>query len=113
MTKGNIPGIRLSIPRYQEITDSYDFRMGLWRIESLCTHLIEKDPDNYKAKEWFPTRTASPPRVPVKIANICGECTVRLECLSYAITITPEDGIWAGHTAKVIKRMARKIRSKQ
>ncbi len=111
MTTGNIPGKRLSIPLFLDIVNSNSFRLGLWREDALCTFLVDHNPEQYHPEDWF--HTPSPSKVPVKIALVCGECEVRLECLSYAITLKPEDGVWAGHTAKGIKRMARKIRSRE
>lgn len=38
---------------------------------------------------------------------ICAGCPARAECLDYALTIRPRDGVWAGYTADEISDLTR------
>lgn len=37
--------------------------------------------------------------------DICGTCPVRDACLTYALRVRPERGMWAGRTAEDIARL--------
>lgn len=110
-TKGTIPGRKLSVALYQEIKTTREFLEGRWREEASCVVLCHDYPDQHSYEEWFPFHT--PAKVPPKIAAICGECPVRLECLTYAIQILPINGIWAGYSYRGIRRMSAKINARK
>lgn len=55
-----------------------------WRKEALC---IDQNPDIF-----FPE--SAKPNTPAK--RICEMCSVRMECLDYAITTNQQFGIWGG-----------------
>jgi len=38
--------------------------------------------------------------------QVCASCSLRLECLEYALRIEPEEGVWAGYTADEIAVLA-------
>lgn len=38
--------------------------------------------------------------------DVCGGCPVRDTCLAYALRTRPKHGVWAGHTADEIARIA-------
>ena len=101
---------RLSMLKYQIIADSVDFRAGLWRDEAACVSAIRIHPEEYSISDWFPGETHITTKVSPKVAEVCGSCEVRLECLTYAIQTNQPDGIWAGHTRRQIHKMTNKIR---
>ncbi len=110
-TVGAITGTKLSVSLYQEIRGSKEFKEGHWREEASCVILCRDYPDQHSYDEWFPFNT--PSKIPKKIAAICGECPVRLECLTYAIQILPINGIWAGYSYRGIRRMSAKINARK
>jgi len=68
---------------------------GRWADEALCA---QADPD-----AWFPDRNQ---RENIQLAKrICGRCTVRTQCLEYALSGADTwggiaTGIWGGTTAQ-------------
>jgi WhiB family redox-sensing transcriptional regulator len=42
--------------------------------------------------------------------SVCGECTVRMPCLEFALTNREHDGIWGGATEKERRRITRQRR---
>ena len=109
MTKnGIIPGQRLTVEIYQYIVDDPHFTDGLWRDRANCVKMVDDYPEDFAVTDWFPAERGSRPSK--KVIQICHECEVRLACLSYAIQTGQPEGIWAGHLARKIRTMARKIR---
>ena len=104
--------LRLTVTGYHAIRKDDDFRKGKWRDEALCVKICKTNPRDFDPEDWFPktpqgqsARTSVPPA----IKQVCMDCTVRLECLVYAIWTAQPDGIWAGHNAKTIKKLRRRI----
>ena len=99
------PGQKLTVTMFRVITESDEFRSGVWRESSLCVSLTKHNPEHYQPEDWFNWK-----RIPARIVAVCNECPVRLECLSYAIQITPTEGIWGGRSSRAIKKMAHQIK---
>ena len=104
-----LSGVKLTASRYRAILESPDFIGEFWKDDARCTKMMREEPERYKRMDWFPQ--AKPVRVPPKIAEICGACPVRLECLAHAIHgPEPVGGIWGGHTYKGVKKIRRRWR---
>ncbi|MEY4313078.1 MAG: hypothetical protein RLZZ319_587 [Actinomycetota bacterium] len=65
-----------------------------WQADSLCT---QTDPEAFFPEKGGSTRDAK---------RICAECTVRTECLEYALANDERFGIWGG----LSERERRKVR---
>ena len=109
-SSGSRPGKRLSMLKYRIIIDSGDFHNGLWREKAACVVAIKNNPEQYKTSDWFPANTGVTTSISPKVVEVCGSCSVRLECLTYAVQSGQPDGIWAGRTNKQIRKMTSKIR---
>lgn len=73
-----------------------------WQEEANC---IETDPSL-----WFPEKLTKHPTPQIRLAKqICGECTVRAECLRYAIS-TESVGIWGGTDTNERHELMTKLR---
>lgn len=59
-----------------------------WTADALCTQV---DPDVF-----FPET----PEKPDLARKVCAACTVREECLEFALRTRPRHGIWAGTTVR-------------
>lgn len=72
------------------------FQQGLsWQASARCT---EVDPEIF-----FPERGGSS-----KAARaVCGECSVRQECLLYALANREQFGIWGGTSERERRRLRR------
>ena len=56
-----------------------------WMADALCRE--------YPAANWFPERGEDVQR----LKAICGECLVRQECETYAMSLGPQlEGVWGG-----------------
>ncbi|WP_343954258.1 WhiB family transcriptional regulator [Nonomuraea longicatena] len=50
-------------------------------------------------------------RVREKAAKtVCLSCPARAACLSYALAVNPDDGVWAGLTSYQLRRRAARVR---
>ena len=71
-----------------------------WRDHALCRHT---DPELF-----FPVGTTGMALLQIDRAKqVCGECTVRLECLEFSLTTNQDSGIWGGlseEERRVIRR---------
>jgi WhiB family transcriptional regulator, redox-sensing transcriptional regulator len=66
-----------------------------WQVAARC---VEVDPEIF-----FPERGGSS-----KAARaVCNECTVRVECLRYALTNREQFGIWGGTSERERRRLRR------
>jgi hypothetical protein len=79
----------------------------LWNVrldgaECLFDPELHDGPDPLMAIEHSEARAA---REDVA-RDICGMCLVRDACLSYALSVRPERGVWAGRTADEVARLA-------
>ena len=74
-----------------------------WRDHALCR---DTDPELF-----FPVGTTGIALVQIdKARQVCGECTVRSECLEYALDTNQDSGIWGGlseEERRVIRRQRR------
>lgn len=71
-----------------------------WREVARCK---EMDPDLF-----FPVGTTGPALLQIEAAKaVCRTCTVRVECLQYAIDSNQEYGIWGGTTEEERRYMRR------
>jgi WhiB family transcriptional regulator, redox-sensing transcriptional regulator len=74
-----------------------------WRSAGAC---LSADPDLF-----FPISTTGPAEKQIARAKvICSGCTVRLECLEFAMTHDQVYGIWGGTTAEDRQRQRRRKR---
>ena len=71
-----------------------------WRDDALCR---DTDPELF-----FPVGTTGTALVQIeKAKQVCFECTVRVECLDFALTTNQDSGIWGGlseEERRVIRR---------
>ncbi len=67
-----------------------------WRAEGLCAG---RDPDLWFAVGAFEHKQAK---------RICRDCPVQRECLSYAMDLPVDHGIWGGMTERERLRWRRK-----
>lgn len=74
-----------------------------WRDHALCR---DTDPELF-----FPVGTTGIALTQIDRARqVCGECTVRAECLEYALETNQDSGIWGGlseEERRVIRRQRR------
>ena len=62
-----------------------------WRRHALCR---DTDPELF-----FPVGTTGTALTQIERAKqVCGECTVRADCLEFALTTNQDSGIWGGLT---------------
>ena len=57
---------------------------------------------------WFPFRDFYDDSKRRRAIEICGGCSVRTECLAYALPLIELDGIWGGLTADQRRDLRRK-----
>lgn len=75
-----------------------------WRTRAACR---DKDPELF-----FPLATPDTDAGERQVAEaraVCISCTVRVECLRFALATLPGDGIWAGTTADERKTARRHL----
>lgn len=71
-----------------------------WRHESLCR---DTDPDLF-----FPVGTTGQALIQIARAKeVCGECPVSAECLSFALETNQDSGIWGGTSEDERRAMRR------
>lgn len=76
-----------------------------WHKEAQCNGTSNEiffvdSPDGDKTNEWAERTSIA--------KSICKACTVRLECLEYAIDTRQEKGIWGGLTPRERRRVQHK-----
>ena len=74
----------------EQVTD------GHWTKLALCAGHPERG-------AWF----ADDPQSIAKAVAICRVCPVSAECLNYALTTGPSEGVWGGTTPTERRRIAR------
>lgn len=74
------------------LLDAIDARRPAWQAEAACRGA---DP-----ALWFPER--GEPTEPAKA--VCARCPVALPCERYALELDTGHGIWAGQSARNLKR---------
>ena len=71
-----------------------------WRAEALCR---DTDPELF-----FPVGTTGTALTQIERAKqVCGECTVRVDCLDFALSTNQDSGVWGGlseEERRVIRR---------
>ena len=67
-----------------------------WQADSLCT---QTDPEAFFPEKDGSTRDAK---------RICAECTVRAECLEYALANDERFGIWGGLSERERRKFRRR-----
>lgn len=67
-----------------------------WQADSLCT---QTDPEAFFPEKGGSTRDAK---------RICAECTVRTECLEYALANDERFGIWGGLSERERRKYRRR-----
>lgn len=66
-----------------------------WQRDALC-----REPA-YATVTWYPER--GQPTQPAK--DICARCTVRPECLEYALANSDKHGVWGGTSERQRRRL--------
>jgi WhiB family redox-sensing transcriptional regulator len=65
------------------------FSRGGWRDRAAC---LDEDPELF-----FPVGTTGPALDQIALAKaVCAGCSVRLECLEYALQTYQDAGVWGG-----------------
>lgn len=67
-----------------------------WQEDALCA---QTDPEAFFPEKGGSTRDAK---------RICGQCTVRAECLEYALKNDERFGIWGGLSERERRRLRRR-----
>lgn len=68
-----------------------------WASEAKC---LQADPETFFPEKGGSTREAK---------RICGECTVRNECLEYALDHDERFGIWGGLSERERRKLKRMV----
>lgn len=77
-----------------------------WRKYSLCR---DTDPELF-----FPVGTTGQALVQIEEARrVCGECTVREECLQFALETNQDSGIWGGTSEEERRKLRREFVARQ
>jgi WhiB family redox-sensing transcriptional regulator len=72
-----------------------------WRHEAAC---LEQNPELF-----FPTgESESAQRQVLKAKQICHECPVRMACLSWALDLRQDHGVWGGLSAPERRNLLRR-----
>jgi WhiB family redox-sensing transcriptional regulator len=77
-------------------TPTADVTDGSWRLYARCA---ETDPEAFFPGKGESSRSAK---------RVCAGCTVRAECLEYALTYDVRFGIWGGVSERERRRMRRR-----
>jgi len=73
-----------------------------WTELALC--------DNQDTNIWFPETDDPEYAEKVTVAvNLCNSCSVRKECLIYAIRMNEDFGIWGGKTPRQRRKISRDL----
>ena len=67
-----------------------------WQVEALCA---QTDPEAFFPEKGGSTRDAK---------KVCGSCTVRSECLEYALSNDERFGIWGGLSERERRRLRKR-----
>jgi len=71
-----------------------------WRRHAICR---DTDPDLF-----FPVGTTGQALVQIdKAKEVCDQCTVRLECLEFALETNQDSGIWGGTSEEERRKLRR------
>ena len=100
MTAGNRVGGRSVDPDEMDASLSPDHQIPTWMIHARCRM---QTPDDF-----FPSDGVGVDRA----RRICAECSVKVECLEYALTYRIEHGVWGGCSERERRRILRSRRVK-
>ena len=67
-----------------------------WQVDALCA---QTDPEAFFPEKGGSTRDAK---------KVCGSCTVRSECLEYALSNDERFGIWGGLSERERRRLRKR-----
>ena len=71
-----------------------------WRRHAICR---DTDPDLF-----FPVGTTGQALVQIdKAKEVCEQCTVRIDCLEYALETNQDSGIWGGTSEEERRKLRR------
>ncbi len=77
-----------------------------WRRDAICR---DTDPDLF-----FPVGTTGQALVQIDRAKeVCNQCTVRTECLEYALETNQDSGIWGGTSEEERRKLRREYVARQ
>jgi WhiB family redox-sensing transcriptional regulator len=79
-----------------EATHSRGMRAARWMHDALCRHTSHPE-------WWF-----NPEGDIDNALRTCARCSVRAECLEYAIENRIDEGIWGGESARARRQIARR-----
>lgn len=96
-SRGTIPSTRVGQGSRPNTIFDFSDEEKEWRKEALCLGL---DQDIF-----FPERGESM----LPAYAVCQACSVRIECLEYAITTGDSQGVRGGHTSEERKKIKRKV----
>ena len=85
---------------------THEWDISAWRNRSACR---DSDPDVF-----FPIGSTGPALEQIETAQrICTACTVRDECLEFALATNQEAGIWGGTTEEERRKLRKAWLAKQ
>jgi WhiB family transcriptional regulator, redox-sensing transcriptional regulator len=85
---------------------THEWDVSAWRNRSACR---DSDPDVF-----FPIGSTGPALEQIETAQrICTACTVRAECLEFALATNQEAGIWGGTTEEERRKLRKAWLAKQ
>ena len=87
--------VRLGMPTVRPATSVDDDNPLAWQTDSLCA---QTDPEAFFPEKGGSTRDAK---------RICTGCTVRSECLEYALQNDERFGIWGGLSERERRKLRR------
>ena len=83
-----------------------DWNADDWRLAALCR---ETD-----LNLFFPSGTPAPTAEQIEAAKaVCHRCTVRAECLEFALITNQESGVWGGTTEEERRKLRRSWRARR
>jgi WhiB family redox-sensing transcriptional regulator len=88
-----VPGAASAAPLASPWTDLSPVGDASWRLEALCA---ETDPEAFFPEKGGSTRDAK---------RVCSGCTVRAECLEFALANDERFGIWGGLSERERRRL--------
>ena len=86
-----------------------------WQSRAACWPVVKENPA--RRLWWFPeAEDGSPPRGSAhalyqQARKVCDVCSVRAECLDYALTHNQVHGMWAGLSPMERKKLVKKRRA--
>lgn len=89
--------VRLGMPGVRTVVIDEDDNALAWQTDALCA---QTDPEAFFPEKGGSTREAK---------KICQRCSVRSECLEYALAHDERFGIWGGLSERERRRLKRGI----